>query len=381
MNQTKRIVAIEPSGNLYGSEYCLLDILQHTDRNRFAWSVITTAGPFCELLRRSESEIPTYPALTPGLHLKSRFSKVPSYLRLFRLLWTTRPSLLYVNQSGILRITHTIANILRIPIVCQVQTLEDAESLAGSKKLPMVQCFICNSEFIAAKIRVDSSRVAVLYQGIKPDSQGETNRLHFSAPELPLNGILRLGILGRIGKSKGHYLLADAVKKLSCRATNFSVRVIGDGISPAATQDWINYLNALQIRQFFDLRGYQSNIRKELSDVDLLLIPSLAEPLGRVLFDAAIHQIPVVVSDAGGLGEISSRFEVGVPFSSGNPESLVEAILRFRDSYEPEKKRFIANSRRMLTSLSMQSYIDCIDSILVNSIQRRPTSLTWFGDQ
>ena len=76
----------------------------------------------------------------------------------------------------------------------------------------------------------------------------------------------------------------------------------------------------------FEFRGYRTDVEMELSRLDLLVIPSIAEPLGRVLFDAAEFGVPVVLSDGGGLGEIGKRFDIGVRFESGNPDALAEAI-------------------------------------------------------
>ncbi|MEZ6126155.1 MAG: hypothetical protein R3C49_23750 [Planctomycetaceae bacterium] len=48
-----RIAAIEPSGRLYGSEFCLLDIVTGTSGDRFDWRVLLPSGQgFDELCSR-----------------------------------------------------------------------------------------------------------------------------------------------------------------------------------------------------------------------------------------------------------------------------------------------------------------------------------------
>lgn len=376
VSKSKHIVAIEPSGNLYGSEYCLLDVLKNASTNAFRWSVITTRGSFSELLRRDCPQIKVAECLPVHLHKRNSISKSVSYTRFFCTLYSLRPDVIYVNQSGILRICHLFARILRLPIVCQVQTLEDAKSLSVGSNYPLVKSFIFNSHFLADSTDCDPFRKSTLYQGIS--SASPVGRLQH-----PNNGNnqLRLGILGRIGESKGHYLLAETAKLLSDRSVNFSIRVIGDGISPAATAKWENYLIEKNVRHFFELRGYQRDIREELACVDLLLIPSIAEPLGRVLFDAANLQVPAIVSDAGGLGEISAKYDLGIRFRSGDTISLADAILGFRNSPEFEIAKFSKNSKRLLVSLSMRSYISCIESILSDASQFKSTSRNWLGDE
>jgi glycosyltransferase involved in cell wall biosynthesis len=135
------------------------------------------------------------------------------------------------------------------------------------------------------------------------------------------------------------------------------------------------------MQSFFDFRGYRTDLAGELQHVDLLLIPSIAEPLGRVLFDAAKHEVPVVVSDAGGLGEIASLYKVGIPFRSGNVASLVEAITHFSVKRESEIARFRRNSQQMLQSLSMKSYLANIEHILHLTHHGKPCNVVWLGDE
>jgi glycosyltransferase involved in cell wall biosynthesis len=373
--QTK-IAAIEPSGRLYGSEYCLLDILQLNNDRGYSWTIITTQGSFSDLLCREKKDIGVLPILPEHLHLKSKWKKIFTYIRLLIHLARLRPDILYVNQAGILRVSHFLAGLLRIHIVCQVQTLEDAiGALEPRNSYKRVLSFICNSRFIAEKTRIDANRKSVLYQGVRHRNP------HCSKPPKRFSSeCLRLGILGRISRSKGHYLLGEVAKTLARSDCNFSVRVIGDGLTPHDTSNWEQYLNENGVRSFFDLRGYKTDLDEELKDIDLLLIPSIAEPLGRVLFDAANFGVPVVVSDGGGLGEIASLYKVGLTFKSGDAQSLVQAVLKFQKDHELETERFIHNSQAMLDSLSMDSYLQRIEHILTTARSGQTCNTTWFGD-
>lgn len=373
-----KIAAIEPSGRLYGSEYCLLDLLRGVNSASFRWSTYTTQGAFAELLTREAKHSQVIDCLTDNLHLKNKWTKLKTYLRLFVNLAKQKPDVLYVNQAGILRASHFIAEILRINTICQVQTLEDAEALSKTGvSYKKVYAFICNSQFIADRTLVSHERKCVLYQGISP-----TQRVPITSPEdRKPEDKLRLGILGRISASKGHYLLAEMARHLLNRHCDFSIRVIGDGLTTRDTDQWKEYIQASGMQSFFEFRGYRTNLQEEFGALDLLLIPSLAEPLGRVLFDAANHGVPVVVSDAGGLGEIASLYQVGIPFRSGDPMAMADAIMKFNANRANETSRFHDNSRSMLSALSMTSYLRCIEQILYSTYHQQPSNLTWFGDR
>lgn len=101
-NESLSITAIEPSGRLYGSEYCLLDILLGLSERAFSWSVVTPGGGgFAELLR--DAGIRCHTTLPHSLQKYSRPRRLLSYLQLLREVYRLRPQLLYVNQAGILR--------------------------------------------------------------------------------------------------------------------------------------------------------------------------------------------------------------------------------------------------------------------------------------
>ncbi|MGB9586800.1 MAG: glycosyltransferase, partial [Armatimonadota bacterium] len=56
--------------------------------------------------------------------------------------------------------------------------------------------------------------------------------------------------------------------------------------------------------------------------------PSLYEPFGIVALEAMAAQVPVVVSDVGGLREVVDHGVTGLTAWADNPDSLAWAILR-----------------------------------------------------
>jgi glycosyltransferase involved in cell wall biosynthesis len=380
-----QVAAIEPSGRLYGSEYCLLDIIDGLPRRRFSWRIflprnagfdqlLLDRGIGCEfLLPRHLGEIP-------------RWQRSLVYARVLWRLKQLKPDLLYVNQTGSLRAAAVYARWLQLPVICQVQTLEDARWLSSNPRLhPVVKAFICNSEFIAAETLCDPYRKCVLYQGLPPERVEHSKKNRLS----PRKFIYRygeqkpfvVGILGRIAVSKGHYLLINAVTQLQKLLPNCRFVVIGAGLTPKDTHDFGSAVHQSGLTPSFEFRGYRKDLAAEFDRLDLLVIPSLAEPLGRVLFDAAEYGVPVVLSDAGGLGEISRRFDVGVRFKSGDAGALSRSLFEVARNYQKIRQRFLAASLIMLERLSMPSYLSTIERILLSSADCRTSCEVWLGDE
>ena len=127
-------------------------------------------------------------------------------------------------------------------------------------------------------------------------------------------------------------------------------------------------------------RGYCRDLRAEFSRISLLLIPSLAEPLGRVLYDAAHFGVPIIAADSGGLGEICRLYDVGVSFPAGNAETLAASIENSLNNLPEITATFLTRSTRMVESLKMSSYLDAVRSILLQAADRQPVSIRWTGE-
>lgn len=375
-----RVAVIEPSGRLYGSEYCLLDIVSGTPREWFEWRVFLPEGRGLDRLLEAAGVACDF-SMPADLSDRSRPGRLLVYLRVLARLRALDPDLIYVNQTGSLRAAASYARLLRTPIVCQVQTLEDARWLSSQPGLQSpVQAFICNSDFIASATKVDSSRKCTLYQGIPVERTNRARRNAEKAERSRDTETFKIGILGRIAHSKGHYLLLDAAKALHCARDDFRYVVIGEGLTDRDTEAFRSAVHREGLDDLFDFRGYRSNLAEELDRLHVLTIPSIAEPLGRVLFDAAEQGVPVVLSDAGGLGELSKRFGIGVRFASGSAQALATALSDVAGSYEETVSDFRVAAVAMLESLSMEPYLEVVAEVLRRSASGKPTRLEWLGE-
>jgi glycosyltransferase involved in cell wall biosynthesis len=368
-----RVSIVEPSGLLYGSEFALLDILERLDRSRFLPDVILPKeSPFTERLRAAN--IPFREMLLPMAHQTSKFRKALTYVNLARYWWRNRPDLVYVNQGGILRPVAAIARRLNLPILCQIQTLEDARWVSGMTGVhKQVFAFVCNSCFIRRETKVPEERLSLLYYGYKP--KGLSGKRP-AAPRRPLE----IGLLGRICESKGHYLIVEVARQLKqANSTAYHFRFIGDAATPMERKRIQALVTAQGVQPWIEFRGYRTDIGAELAALDLLAIPSVAEPLGRIIFEAAEARLPVLVSDGGGLGEVSNYFGLGCSFRSGKADDFLCKLNEINARYDAVAQEFAVAADRMLTALDLREYVGVMEKILEGVAARQPTSLTWQG--
>lgn len=162
--------------------------------------------------------------------------------------------------------------------------------------------------YAAARARRDATRHAL---GIQP-------------------GDVLVGAVGRLEPVKGFTYFIAAARDLAERVPNGRFIVAGQGSLDDALRKQANGLG-----DRFRFLGLRDDIPDLMAAMDLLVVPSLNEGMGRVILEAAAAATPVVASDVGGIPEVVADDETGVLVPAQSPEALAEAIERL--AAEPER--------------------------------------------
>jgi len=366
----KNILVIEPSGLLYGSEMVLLDIITNTNKSKYHYTVaLPQKNTFSKFLKKNQIHF------IEILDITSPIKKVLSYIKLYQYIKSNKPDLIFVNQAGIQKVISYIANILKIPVVSEVSTLEDGllVSQFKNKLHQQVQTYICNSDFIASKVNIPEEKKAVLYYGyewkqIKPQINDQKNPF-------------RIALLGRISESKGHFLLIDAIKDLVNRRPDINLEIyfIGDAPHPSIEKNIRSLIKDADLEDIFIFRGFQTNLEQELNNKNIMVIPSIQEPFGRIYCESAEAKLPCIVANSGGLGELAQRFKQGIQFEGRNALDLSKKIEYSFENYEQIKEQFKNEAHNILHRLDKTEYILQIEAILDSALEHKPSNIKWYG--
>ncbi len=100
-----------------------------------------------------------------------------------------------------------------------------------------------------------------------------------------------------------------------------------------AYQEDAQYATALWMRGrilrtigVMNFTGFQEDIGRFMSALDVFVLPSDCEPFGLVLLEAMIRGVPVVATREGGVTDIVTDRETGILVPPQDPEALAEAI-------------------------------------------------------
>lgn len=147
--------------------------------------------------------------------------------------------------------------------------------------------------------------------------------------------------VGRLVNEKGVQVLIDAVPKIIKYYGDVKFVIAGKGPS-------LDYLKgkavAMNIAHKVNFTGYISDndLLKLYKCADIAVFPSLYEPFGIVALEAMIANVPIVVSDTGGMGEIVCHGVDGMKSYTGNAFSLADSILELL--FNPDKVESIKSN-------------------------------------
>ncbi|MFA6393163.1 MAG: glycosyltransferase [Candidatus Paceibacterota bacterium] len=335
MHKKIKVVFIINNFLIGGVERLLFDIISFFDRDKYDIKIITVlgSGPLEASFR--ELGIPIYFA---GTSLP--FSqKIP-----FKLYW------LLIAPITLIRITFFLLKSkpdIVVTSLYQADVLGMISSkIVGVKKRILIQhdvvkfgslvrivkkIFALNfstkviaisgtvKKFLVGYFKIKNEKIAMISNGIDYENflKGRKTFLNGSIPVI--------GMVGRLENVKGHIYLLEALKilKEKYNLSPFTL-IAGDGSLRIELEKYTttNHLDSVKFL------GNISNVPNFLSQIDILVVPSINEGFGLVVIEGMVSDKLVIASDIKVMQELIKDNETGLLFESQNPESLAEIILR-----------------------------------------------------
>ncbi len=170
---------------------------------------------------------------------------------------------------------------------------------------------------------------------------------------IPLDAMV-VGSVGRLDdKHKRFSHLIEAVSLISSPEDNVYVMIVGEGRDKEAIR---NAADELGIGDRVILTGYQSDTRKMYGMMDVFGLLSEQEAFGLVVAEAMFCELPVVVSDVGGMSEIVVEGETGFKVPRLQPDRAAERLASLLDSEEMRVRMGAAGRQRALKKYSTERY-------------------------
>jgi glycosyltransferase involved in cell wall biosynthesis len=142
----------------------------------------------------------------------------------------------------------------------------------------------------------------------------------FRVARLPREGPPVVGFIGRLDPVKRIPDLLRAVQELDGRVR---LSIFGDG---AERPHIVSEISRLNIAKHVTLHGAVARPQEALAQIDLLVLPSMAEGFGLVLIEAMAAGVPVVATNVAGIRDVVVNGETGILVPPGDTDELAVAI-------------------------------------------------------
>ena len=314
----------------------LLELARHLDRQRFSVQLLAMAeGPLVEAFRKEGFEVlfgefPFFSRRRPWLYWGALW-------RLVRLLRWRRIDMVHVNCDR--AVPHMVAagRLARVPVLCHIHDMNRAWFLPQyARYLNRSAQIIADSEAtarhcLAAGMR--SEKIEVVYECFEMDrftsvDQRERQKVR---KEFGLeNDDVAIGLVGQILAYKGHETFVRAARRVTEQCSHARFFIVGDD-RMSADKAFLPHLRELVVDLGLEDRMIFTGFRKDIPAVtaamDVLAVPSWAEPFGRVVVEGLAAGRPVVGTNAGGIPEILTDGHAGYLVPPKNERLLADKML------------------------------------------------------
>lgn len=158
-------------------------------------------------------------------------------------------------------------------------------------------------------------KIKVIYNGIEPT---KAQAKIFTHGEDYL-----IGTVGTIIPLKGMQYLIQAMPKVLEEFPKARLEIIGEGSFKKYLQQEVK---KLKLTKFVDFIGFEADVQKRLSKLDLYVQPSISESFGLAIVQAMSVGLPIVATKTGGIPEVVTENKSGILVKSANASALAEAI-------------------------------------------------------
>jgi len=229
---------------------------------------------------------------------------------------------------------------LGLPRICHIRDEISPEAIAwyGRSGFDAVICISRHVEKSTSGSWPSDQMRPPIYTLLNPvelpnidESTGLAARRSLAKTQLGVgDGKLVFGFIGQIIPIKGLQILLDALAPLK-GISDWELIIAGRDPRPGAPHESVCRQKIIDLGLSERVRfiGYLNDVTTFYSAIDLLVVPSLEEPLGRVPLEAGAFGKASIAFAAGGLPETIEDGKTGILLEIGNEHALSQALIGF----------------------------------------------------
>jgi glycosyltransferase involved in cell wall biosynthesis len=180
-------------------------------------------------------------------------------------------------------------------------------------------------------------------------------------------GQVLLGVVAQLTPWKGQDTAIEALRLLREQGVDAHLLLIGSAKFVARStrfdnRDYVERLRRLVTRAGLDDRvwwlGERDDVPELMRALDVLLLPSREEPMGRALIEAMALEVPVLAADAGGPPELVRDGRDGHLLAPGDPAAWAQAVRRIVELPERGRELGRAGRQRVVDAFAVRHHVE-----------------------
>jgi glycosyltransferase involved in cell wall biosynthesis len=191
-------------------------------------------------------------------------------------------------------------------------------------------------DILATNWRVPAEKLSVLEDSVDYDRFAHCDISRAQARQMlgvPPEGTV-FGTVGRLTPTKGLPYLIDAFCIVRDQIPGAHLVLLGDGSERAQIERRARESGHGDAIHFL---GRRDHIEQLLRGIDVFVLSSVAEGVGRALLEAMAAGVPAVATRVGGIPEVIDSPEVGLLAPARDPQALAQMMIRMGSMSESQR--------------------------------------------
>jgi glycosyltransferase involved in cell wall biosynthesis len=219
-------------------------------------------------------------------------------------------------------------------------------------------------------------KFATIYSGIDLDrfntgsaSRNKLCRSFGLDPNRPI-----IGTVGRLSIQKAPLDFVSAAKIILQNKPEVQFIMVGDG--PLAPE----VKKAIGAEQRIKMLGFQDNVPEILGMLDIFVLSSLWEGLGRALTEAMAMSLPVAATNVNGVPELVAHGKTGMLSPPREPAQLVENIIWLLDHPSEAREMGERARERVVSAFGIEMMVEQIEELYERLLVEKSVHPVWRAD-
>lgn len=333
-NQPYNILFLDFSTSIGGAEVSTRLLLKYMDKKYFKpFFVLPGKGQYHDQIVKMDIPVTIVPL--NQLKLNSFFKYIQTIRELAKFVKVNNIDLVVCTMDPCNQYALPVARLTRVPIVCHTRNLIPDFRSFWRTFLHFPDVLIANSKATAESYRPfirKRQKVKVVYNGVDfeeftPSTDNHTARRKFGVDA----DKFLIGMIGRISRNKRQDFFIKAFSEIVKMYPHVCALIVGE-TKIDHSEDYLKELRQMVKEKGLTgkviFTGFVDEMKELYAALDLLVLPSQAEPFGRVLIEAMAMELAVVATKAGGATEIVEDGVTGLLVLPDDINGFIAAIIR-----------------------------------------------------